>query len=337
MIKASAGGGGKGMRIVQGPEEFESQMQRAISEATNSFGNGAVFVEKYVQNPRHIEIQVLADEHGNVVHLFERECSIQRRHQKVIEEAPSVVLTPELRDAMGSAAVNVAKACNYRGAGTVEFIFEPGGKFYFLEMNTRLQVEHPVTEQITGVDLVKAQIRVAQGEKLWFAQEDLKIQGHALEVRVYAENAAENFMPATGTLREYKRPQGLGVRVDDGLEEGMEVSIYYDPMIAKLITFGADRTEAIARMKRAISEYRISGVQTTLDFASFVMDHDAFVGGDFDTHFVANYFTPDQLEAKDTKLEEVGAMALASLLQEQKSTQKVQKNGNTSRWKANRS
>ncbi len=337
MIKASAGGGGKGMRIVQGPDEFESQMERAISEATNSFGNGAVFVEKYVENPRHIEIQVLADEHGNVVHLFERECSIQRRHQKVIEEAPSVVLTPELREAMGTAAVNVAKACNYRGAGTVEFIFEPGGKFYFLEMNTRLQVEHPVTEQITGVDLVKAQIRVAQGEKLWFSQEDLKIQGHALEVRVYAENAAENFMPATGTLREYKRPQGLGIRVDDGLEEGMEVSIYYDPMIAKLITFGADRAEAIARMKRAISEYRISGVQTTLDFANYVMDHEAFLGGDFDTHFVAKYFTPDQLEAKDASIEEVGAMALASLLQEQKSTQKVQKNGTTSRWKANRS
>jgi acetyl-CoA carboxylase biotin carboxylase subunit len=337
MIKASAGGGGKGMRIVQGPEEFESQMERAISEATNSFGNGAVFVEKYVENTRHIEIQVLADEHGNVVHLFERECSIQRRHQKVIEEAPSVVLTPALREAMGTAAVNVAKACNYRGAGTVEFIFEPGGKFYFLEMNTRLQVEHPVTEQITGVDLVKAQIRVAQGEPLWFSQEDLKIQGHALEVRVYAENAAENFMPATGTLREYKRPQGLGVRVDDGLEEGMEVSIYYDPMIAKLITFGADRAEAIARMKRAISEYRISGVQTTLDFANYVMDHEAFLSGDFDTHFVAKYFTPDQLEAKDASLEEVGAMALASLLQEQKSTQKVQKNGTTSRWKANRS
>jgi acetyl/propionyl-CoA carboxylase alpha subunit len=247
------------------------------------------------------------------------------------------VLTPALREAMGTAAVNVAKACNYRGAGTVEFIFEPGGKFYFLEMNTRLQVEHPVTEQITGVDLVKAQIRVAQGEPLWFSQEDLKIQGHALEVRVYAENAAENFMPATGTLREYKRPQGLGVRVDDGLEEGMEVSIYYDPMIAKLITFGADRAEAIARMKRAISEYRISGVQTTLDFANYVMDHEAFLSGDFDTHFVAKYFTPDQLEAKDASLEEVGAMALASLLQEQKSTQKVQKNGNTSRWKANRS
>jgi acetyl/propionyl-CoA carboxylase alpha subunit len=324
------------MRIVHEAAEFESQMKRAISEATNSFGNGAVFVEKYIQNPRHIEIQVLADEHGNVVHLFERECSIQRRHQKVIEEAPSVVLTPKLREAMGTAAVNVAKACDYRGAGTVEFIFEPGGTFYFLEMNTRLQVEHPVTEQITGVDLVKAQIRVAQGEKLWFSQEDLKIQGHALEVRVYAENAAENFMPATGTLREYKRPQGLGIRVDDGLEEGMEVSIYYDPMIAKLITFGADRTEAIARMKRAISEYRIAGVQTTLDFADYVMDHEAFISGDFDTHFVEKYFTPDVLQGNDAAVESIGAMALASLLQEQKGHQKIQKNGTTSRWKANR-
>jgi len=336
MIKASAGGGGKGMRIVHEAEEFESQMKRAISEATNSFGNGAVFVEKYIQNPRHIEIQVLADEYGNVVHLFERECSIQRRHQKVIEEAPSVVLTSELREAMGKAAVNVAKACDYRGAGTVEFIFEPGGTFYFLEMNTRLQVEHPVTEQITGVDLVKAQIRVAQGEQLWFSQENLKIQGHALEVRVYAENAAENFLPSIGTLLEYKRPQGLGIRVDDGLEEGMEVSIYYDPMIAKLITFGADRAEAIARMKRAISEYRISGVRTTLDFADYVMDHEAFISGDFDTHFVEKYFTPDVLQGNDAAVESIGAMALASLLQVQKGQQKIQKNGTTSRWKANR-
>jgi acetyl-CoA carboxylase biotin carboxylase subunit len=337
MIKASAGGGGKGMRIVERASEFESQMQRAISEATNSFGNGAVFIEKYIQDPRHIEIQVLADEHGNVVHLFERECSIQRRHQKVIEEAPSVVLTPELRTAMGQAAVNVAKSCNYRGAGTVEFIFEPGGKFYFLEMNTRLQVEHPVTEQITGIDLVKAQINIAKGLPLPFAQEDLKISGHAIEVRVYAENAGENFMPATGKLREYKRPQGLGVRVDDGLEEGMEVSIYYDPMIAKLITFGADRSEAIARMKRAISEYRITGVQTTLDFANFVMDHAAFINGDFDTHFVQKYFALEALDTATEELEEVAAMALASLLQEQKSQQIQIQNASTSRWKQNRS
>lgn len=336
MIKASAGGGGKGMRIVQNKEEFTSQMERAVSEATSSFGNGAVFVEKYVQNPRHIEIQVLADEHGNVVHLFERECSIQRRHQKVIEEAPSVVLSEELRKAMGDAAVDVARSCNYRGAGTVEFIFEPGGKFYFLEMNTRLQVEHPVTEQITGIDLVKAQIRIAEGHKLDIKQEDLKIQGHSLEVRVYAENAAENFMPATGKLFEYKRPQGLGVRVDDGLEQGMDISIYYDPMIAKLITFGASRDEAIARMKRAISEYRISGVQTTLDFANFVLEHDAFVSGDFDTHFVAKYFDKNSLVDEDSILESIGAAAVANLLQGNKAQQSVVTHGKTSRWKSSR-
>ena len=336
MIKASAGGGGKGMRIVQNEEEFSSQMQRAVSEATNSFGNGAVFVEKYVQNPRHIEIQILADEHGNVVHLFERECSIQRRHQKVIEEAPSVVLSEELRQAMGEAAVNVARSCDYRGAGTVEFIFEPGGKFYFLEMNTRLQVEHPVTEQITGIDLVKAQIRIAEGLPLGLSQEDLKIQGHAIEVRVYAENAAENFMPSTGKLYEYKRPQGLGVRVDDGLEQGMDISIYYDPMIAKLITFGSNRQEAIARMKRAISEYRISGVQNTLDFASFVLEHSAFTTGEFDTHFVSKYFDKDALGSVDADLESIGAAAVANLLQGVKLQQSVVTHGKTSRWKSNR-
>ncbi|CAI8453664.1 MAG: Biotin carboxylase [Cryomorphaceae bacterium] len=337
MIKASAGGGGKGMRIVEDPSEFESQMKRAVSEATNSFGNGAVFVEKYIQNPRHIEIQILADEHGNVVHLFERECSIQRRHQKVIEEAPSVVLTSELRDAMGKAAVNVAKACDYRGAGTVEFIFEPGGHFYFLEMNTRLQVEHPVTEQITGRDLVKEQIRIAEGHPLSFKQEDLAILGHSIEVRVYAEDASANFMPATGTLREYRRPQGLGIRVDDGLEQGMEVSIYYDPMIAKLITFGATREDAIARMKRAIKEYRIAGVQTTLDFAQFVLNHEAFVSGNFDTHFVANHFNEHTLDNESAELESVAAAALADLLQGKKSAQKTAVHATTSTWKSNRS
>ena len=337
IIKASAGGGGKGMRIVENPHEFLPQMERAVSEATNSFGNGSVFVEKYVKEPRHIEIQVLADDYGNVVHLFERECSIQRRHQKVIEEAPSIVLSKELRTQMGEAAVNVAKSCDYRGAGTVEFIFEPGGKFYFLEMNTRLQVEHPVTEQITGIDLVKEQIKIAEGKKLAFSQEDLKIQGHSIEVRVYAENAAQNFMPDTGKLHEYKRPQGPGVRVDDGLEEGMDISIYYDPMISKLITFGANRHEAIARMKRAISEYRISGVQTTLDFAEFVLKHNAFVQGDFDTHFVSNYFTADSLQNDDSELEAIAAVAVANLLHENKSNQPVVTNETSSRWKSNRS
>ena len=295
LIKASAGGGGKGMRIVENPEEFEEQMKLAISEATSAFGDGSVFVEKYVAGPRHIEIQVLGDKHGNVVHLFERECSIQRRHQKVIEEAPSSVLTEAIRMEMGRCAVDVAKACNYYGAGTVEFLLDENKNFYFLEMNTRLQVEHPVTEMITGLDLVREQINVARGEKLAFKQEDLKISGHAMEVRVYAEDPTNNFLPDIGNLKTYKRPQGSGVRVDDGFEEGMDIPIYYDPMIAKLITYSATRTQAIDRMIRAIEEYDITGVQTTLGFCKYVMQHPAFRSGDFDTHFVKKHFTPENL------------------------------------------
>ncbi|WP_324670573.1 acetyl-CoA carboxylase biotin carboxylase subunit [Hymenobacter sp. GOD-10R] len=295
LIKASAGGGGKGMRIVNAEAEFEEQMQLAVSEATSAFGDGAVFIEKYIGSPRHIEIQVLGDEHGTILHLFERECSIQRRHQKVIEEAPSSVLTPELRAAMGQCAVDVARACNYTGAGTVEFLLDENHNFYFLEMNTRLQVEHPVTEQITGLDLVKEQIKVAQGQPLSFGQDDLKIQGHALELRVYAEDPANNFLPDIGTLTTYVRPQGPGVRVDDGFEQGMDIPIYYDPMIAKLVTFGQDRTEAIDRMLRAIDEYQITGIQTTLPFGRFVLQHPAFVSGQFDTNFIRDHFTPADL------------------------------------------
>ena len=235
LVKASAGGGGKGMRIVENAEEFVEQMNRAVSEAESSFGDGRVFIEKYVTKPRHVEIQVIGDKHGNVVHLFERECSIQRRHQKVIEEAPSAVLTPELRQQMGEAAVNVCKSCNYYNAGTVEFLLDADLNFYFLEMNTRLQVEHPVSEMITGIDLVKEQIRVARGEKLSYTQDDLQIHGHSIEVRVYAEDPTNNFLPDIGTLVTYVRPQGNGVRVDDGFEEGMTIPIYYDPMIAKLV------------------------------------------------------------------------------------------------------
>jgi acetyl-CoA carboxylase, biotin carboxylase subunit len=223
LIKASAGGGGKGMRIVQNESEFQEQMERAIGEATSAFGDGSVFIEKYVTKPRHIEFQIFGDKHGNVIHLFERECSIQRRHQKVVEEAPSSILTPERRNAMGEAAINVAKSCGYYGAGTVEFILDENSDFYFLEMNTRLQVEHPVTEQITGIDLVKLQIKVAEGEKLPFRQADLSMKGHAVEVRVYAEDPTNNFLPDIGTLKTYKRPQGHGVRVDDGFEEGMDI------------------------------------------------------------------------------------------------------------------
>ncbi len=312
LIKASAGGGGKGLRIVENEADFAEQMKLAVSEATSAFGDGSVFVEKYVAGPRHIEIQVLGDRHGNIVHLFERECSVQRRHQKVVEEAPSSVLTPEIREEMGRCAVDVARACGYYGAGTVEFLLDENKKFYFLEMNTRLQVEHPVTEMITGIDLVKEQIRVARGEKLAFKQDDLHINGHAIEVRVYAEDPANQFLPDIGKLITYRRPQGAGIRVDDGFEEGMDIPIYYDPMIAKLIAYGASRSESIGRMIRAIDEYQVSGVTTTLPFCRFVMQHEAFVSGDFDTHFVKKYFDPSVLQSHNP--DEAKAAAIAAAL-----------------------
>lgn len=318
LIKAAAGGGGKGMRIVDKVEDFLEQMELAVSEATSAFGDGSVFIERYVSSPRHIEIQVLGDTHGNIVHLFERECSVQRRHQKVIEEAPSSVLTPEIRAKMGRCAVDVARAVNYVGAGTVEFILDENLDFFFLEMNTRLQVEHPVTELITGLDLVKAQIKIARGEALDFKQEDLRINGHAIELRVYAEDPDNNFLPDIGTLATYKTPKGNGVRVDDGFEQGMEIPIYYDPMIAKLITYGATRDEAINRMIRAISEYEITGIQTTLGFGNFVMHHEAFRSGNFDTHFVSKYFKP----GTDLPQDEVEAViaAIVSIQQLNKNT-----------------
>jgi acetyl-CoA carboxylase biotin carboxylase subunit len=308
LIKASAGGGGKGMRIVEREEDTQEQMERAISEAVAAFGDGAVFIEKYVNGPRHIEVQVMGDTHGNIVYLFERECSIQRRHQKVVEEAPSAILTPELRRAMGEAAVNVARSCDYVGAGTVEFLVDASRDFFFLEMNTRLQVEHPVTEMITGLDLVELQIMVARGEKLPFAQEDLKIHGHALELRVYAEDPLNNFLPSVGTLDVYELPTGPGIRVDGGFEAGMEVPIYYDPMLAKLVVHGATRAEAIQKMKEAIAAYKVDGVSTTLPFGQFVMDHEAFVSGDFDTHFVQHYYTPEKLIQSQKESAEIAAL-----------------------------
>ncbi len=305
LIKASAGGGGKGMRIVNGVDEFESQMHMAQSEALSSFGDDSVFIEKYVAAPRHIEIQLMADNHGNVCYLFERDCSIQRRHQKLVEEAPSAVLTPELRKQMGEAAVNVARAANYSGAGTVEFLLDEKLNFYFLEMNTRLQVEHPVTELITGLDLVKEQIRVAEGHPLSFTQDDLKINGHALELRVCAEDPMNNFLPDIGTLSTYRVPQGPGIRVDDCMEEGMEIPIHYDNMVAKLIVWADTRDNAIDKMKRAITEYRISGVANTLQFGHWVMENEHFINGNFDTKFIDNYFKPEYLQSKeDQTLEE---------------------------------
>lgn len=307
LIKASAGGGGKGMRIVEHAKDFEEQMRRAVSEAISSFGDGAVFIEKYVASPRHIEFQILADSHGNIVHLFDRECSIQRRHQKVVEEAPSTVLTDEKRKEMGEAAIKVAQSCDYVGAGTVEFLYDEQHNFYFLEMNTRLQVEYPVTEMISGVDIIKQQIKIAQGEALSFTQDDLSINGHAIELRVYAEDPNDNFLPSIGVLSTYKVPQGEGIRVDDGYEEGMDIPIHYDPMLAKLVTYGKDRHEAIQLMQNAISDYKIEGIKTTLPFGQFVMRHKAFKSGNFDTHFVKNYYTPEVLKRNNDKLSRVAA------------------------------
>ncbi len=332
LIKASAGGGGKGMRIVEKEAELEEQMQRAVSEAKSAFGDGSVFIEKYVTSPRHVEIQVLADKFGNVVHLFERECSIQRRHQKVVEESPSVVLTPELRKKMGEAAVMVAKSCNYISTGTVEFLMDDQLNFYFLEMNTRLQVEHPVTEMITGIDLVEEQIKIARGEKLSFTQEDLSINGHAVELRVYAEDPLNNFLPSIGTLTTYVKPTGEGVRVDDGYKQGMAIPIYYDPMIAKLVTYGKDRNEAIQKMKKAIKEYKIEGVATTLPFGTFVFEQEAFLSGKFDTHFVKNYYTPELIKEKQRANASIAAIvALKYWMEKQKITNPVEHK--TTSWK----
>lgn len=307
LIKASAGGGGKGMRLVENIEDLPEQMKMAQSEARSSFGDDAVFIEKFVTKPRHIEIQVFSDSLGNHVYLFERECSIQRRHQKVIEEAPSAVLTPELRKQMGEAAVAVCKACDYEGAGTVEFLLDADLNFYFLEMNTRLQVEHPVTEEITGLDLVEWQVRVARGERLPLLQDELKMNGHSIEVRVYAEDALNGFTPDIGNLKRYKIPQGEHVRVDDAFEQGMDIPIFYDPMIAKLVVWGENREEAIERMILAIDDYQISGLKTTLDFGKYVMKHEAFRSGDFDTNFVKQYFS-DPKVIKDAMQDEKVAL-----------------------------
>jgi acetyl/propionyl-CoA carboxylase alpha subunit len=281
---------------VENKADFEEQMKMAINEAQAAFGDGSVFIEKFVTKPRHIEIQILADNFGNIVYLFERECSIQRRHQKLVEEAPSAVLSEELRKKMGESAVFVAKACNYSGAGTVEFLLDVNHNFYFLEMNTRLQVEHPVSELITGIDLVKEQINVAKNMPLTFTQDDLKINGHAIELRVCAEDPRNNFLPEIGTLEVYKKPNFPFVRVDDGLEEGMEIPVFYDPMIAKLIVHGSDRLDAIEKMKQAIDAYHIVGLPTTLEFGKFVMSHPNFINGDFDTNFIKDHFDAKHID-----------------------------------------
>ncbi|MDH3648982.1 MAG: acetyl-CoA carboxylase biotin carboxylase subunit [Saprospiraceae bacterium] len=323
LIKAAAGGGGKGMRVVHQVSDLEEQMSRAIGEAESAFGDGAVFIEKYVTAPRHIEIQILADQHGTVVHLFERECSIQRRHQKVIEEAPSVVTDDVMRGKMGEAAIRVAKACNYVGAGTVEFLVDAERNFYFLEMNTRLQVEHPVTECITGVDLVEQQIRIAQGEKLSFVQEDLSIEGHALELRVYAEDPWNDFAPSVGTLFRYRPPTSEDIRYDDGFEEGMEIPIYYDPLIGKLVVHGSSRTVAVEKMLEAISSFHIDGVSTTLPFGRFVLNHPGFLSGNFNTHFIDQHFSAEKLDDEFELDRKTAALVALKLYLEQQSQLKL--------------
>jgi acetyl-CoA carboxylase biotin carboxylase subunit len=338
LIKASAGGGGKGMRLAPGAEDLPALFKTAASEARSAFGDGRVYIEKYVENPRHIEFQIMADHHGNVVHLGERECSIQRRHQKVIEESPSSLLDEKMRAQMGEAAVEAARRCGYANAGTIEFIVDKNRNFYFLEMNTRLQVEHPVTEMVAGLDLVRWQLEIAAGGKLPLRQEQVERRGHAIECRVYAEDPENDFLPSIGRLAYMQRPGGYGIREDSGVGEGDEISIYYDPMIAKLIAWGADRDEAIRRMRRALGEYEIAGVRTTIPFCLWVLNHPKFCAGDFDTHFVQSEFRDVSLLSMDGQLDLAAAALAAVLHQEGKSPETANSlsshaNSSSSPWK----
>lgn len=337
LVKAAAGGGGKGMRIVEKKEEFKSGIKAAKSEARNAFGDDRVYIEKYLVEPRHVEFQIIADEHGKVLHVFDRECSIQRRHQKVIEEAPCSILTEDLRQEMAEAAIAAAEAVDYVGAGTIEFLVDADRNFYFLEMNTRLQVEHPVTELITGHDLVALQILVAEGEKLPLSQDDITMKGHAIECRIYAEDPRDNFLPSTGTLKKHRIPSGNGVRVDAGVEEGQKVTINYDPMISKLCVYGRDREHAINKMLRALDEYEIAGCRTTIPFCKFVLTHESFTSGDYDTHFVPDHFSADKLDESLDDSTEVKALAAALLKMEKGGEQSsesvpVSENGASSDW-----
>ncbi len=323
LIKAVGGGGGKGMRIVKENSGMKEALRGAKSEAKSAFADPRIYIEKYLERPRHVEIQILADKYGNVIHLGERECSIQRRHQKVVEESPSPVVDEKMRQAMGKQAVTAAKAAGYVNAGTMEFLVDQDRNFYFLESNTRLQVEHPVTEMVTGVDLAKEQIRIASGMKLSYKQEDIKWKGSSIECRIYAEDPDNNFLPSVGTVHSYVEPSGPGVRVDSGLSEGLEISLYYDPLIAKLLTWGNDRTEAIERMKRALSEYRISGVATTIPFHMAVMNNQKFREGKIHTHFIEEEMEKGQLVVGADSDDILKAVAVFSALldyQEKKET-----------------
>jgi len=311
LVKAAAGGGGKGMRVVESEDLFAEALTSASSEAASSFGDGRVFIERYLTKPRHIEIQILCDQHGNCVHLSERECSIQRRHQKVIEESPSPVVTPELRERIGRAAVNIARMSGYVGAGTVEFLVDENLSFYFLEVNTRLQVEHPVTEMVSGLDLVKEQIAIAEGKKLSIRQEDVALRGHAIECRIYAEDPSEGFVPSTGKLMNYRPPSGPGVRIDSGVVIFSDIPIYYDPIMVKLVVWGQDRAEAISRTKRALEEFRISGVKTTIGFHRVIMDNERFVNGELSTGFLEQEYPDNNYRLFSDDLVEKAAIAAA--------------------------
>ena len=327
LLKAAAGGGGKGMRVVEKPDDLQRSLESAQNEARAAFSDDRVYIEKFVLEPRHIEMQVLADSHGNAVHLGERECSIQRRHQKVVEESPSVIVDEDLRTRMGAAALEAARACGYVNAGTIEFLVDRERNFYFLEMNTRLQVEHPVTELVTGIDLVKMQIHVAEGKKLPFSQDDIVYRGHAIECRLCAEDVRNNFLPDTGVISMLRPSQGFGVRDDSGVMEGSEISIHYDPMFAKLIVWGMDRSDAIGKMRRALDDYLISGVETTIPFCRYVMDHPRFIDGDFQIDFVQKHYKPDDLMQPDADHEIAAALAAIAAFESKSPVSAGERNG----------
>jgi len=336
LLKAVAGGGGKGMRRIDKEQEFKSAFEATKREALKAFANDDVYIEKFIEKPKHIEVQVLADKHGNYVHLFERECSIQRRHQKIIEESPSQFIDEKVRRMITGAAINAAKACKYFNAGTIEFLVDKNKNFFFLEMNTRLQVEHPVTELITGIDLVKEQILIASGNKLSIQQNDLKINGYSMECRVYAEDSYSNFLPSTGKINHYKAPSGPGVRLDSGFELGSEVSVYYDPLISKLITWGADKEQAVNRMKRALNEYQIGGVTTNISFLKSILEHSAFLKGLYDINFVENNFMSDSNNGinKDKKNNESAAALMSALLLSETKSNIIRSNSiDKNRWR----
>lgn len=327
LLKASAGGGGKGMRKVSSKDEFKSAFESTKREALKSFANDEVYIEKFIENPKHIEVQIIADKHGNYRHLFERECSIQRRHQKIIEESPSTFVDEELRNKITTAAINAAKACNYFNAGTIEFLVDKNKQFYFLEMNTRIQVEHPVTELISGIDLVREQISVADGNTISFNQEDLKINGYALECRIYAEDPSNNFIPSTGQILDYKEPAGPGVRVESGFTAGSDISIFYDPMIAKLICWDKDRLSTINRMKRALNEFQISGVITNISFLNFILSNKDFIKGNYDIHFIDNLFKDGtEMIFDQTEIELNQPAIIFATLMKSKKSETIKKN-----------